>query len=347
MVDRVTRLVNERLRDFRELVERKFSRELRTEPLTPQEKDRLRGAFYGCLIGDALGLPHERDRHSKVPFTGVIQPHVHYSRFHGSRILAHGQFSDDGEMMIALLGALVKGEGKYKREHALQAYLEWANSGIPFMGKNTRQLFHGVKTVAGYEKRYEKNFPTPESREKAQSNGALMRCFGLGLILLRAREKTDVGKAIHTDVCLTNPSGVAVSREVLYLYALMYLVQGKEIEADRVSAFAADKEIMVTGSDKGWVMYAEELARRSLRFDSFQTGVEWVIRQGGDTDTNGAIAGVLLGAKFGYEAMKREEKTRKNLHIVEEVDMSTSQIPRPREYSAQQGREWLEKLMEM
>jgi ADP-ribosylglycohydrolase len=32
----------------------------------------------------------------------------------------------------------------------------------------------------------------------------------------------------------------------------------------------------------------------------------WVIRQGGDTDTNGAIVGALLGARDGVSAIPKE-----------------------------------------
>jgi ADP-ribosyl-[dinitrogen reductase] hydrolase len=332
----LTRLVEERIRDFRSLVDYELLHVRKATPLSAEEKDRLRGAFYGCLIGDALGLPHER---GKVPYTGVILPHTHRSRFQGNRQFAHGQFSDDGELMIALLGALVRGNGKYTREKAIKAYLEWANSGNPCMGRNTRELFHGVKTVAGYEKRFRKNFPTPEASEKAQSNGALMRCFGLVLVWLC--DETVGEEALKTDVYLSNPSTTCLVRELIYVRVCLQLVRG---ETPDLPPF---RELIVTGADKGWVVYAQELAFQSLRFDSFQAGIDWVIQQGGDTDTNAAIAGVLLGAKFGYQAMLREEKTRENLHIVKEVDMSTSQVPRPREYSAKQGSEWLEQLMEL
>lgn len=39
---------------------------------------------------------------------------------------------------------------------------------------------------------------------------------------------------------------------------------------------------------------------------SFEDGILQIIHEGGDADTNAAVAGAMLGAKFGYSAMPRE-----------------------------------------
>lgn len=36
---------------------------------------------------------------------------------------------------------------------------------------------------------------------------------------------------------------------------------------------------------------------------SFEEGLLAVVNEGGDADTNGAVAGSLLGAKYGYDAI--------------------------------------------
>jgi ADP-ribosyl-[dinitrogen reductase] hydrolase len=37
--------------------------------------------------------------------------------------------------------------------------------------------------------------------------------------------------------------------------------------------------------------------------ESFEEGVVWAVNCGGDADTNGAVAGALLGARFGADAI--------------------------------------------
>ncbi len=60
--------------------------------------DRIRGAIYGHLIGDALGVPYEFARHVET---------VEW-RGHGTHDQPPGTWSDNGALMLALLGRLVE-----------------------------------------------------------------------------------------------------------------------------------------------------------------------------------------------------------------------------------------------
>src|SRR5260370_34964469 len=56
----------------------------------------------------------------------------------------------------------------------------------------------------------------------------------------------------------------------------------------------------VDGEDRGFVLHTVELAFSALSSaGSLEEGVVSVISRGGDTDTNGCVAGALLGPKFG------------------------------------------------
>ena len=43
-----------------------------------------------------------------------------------------------------------------------------------------------------------------------------------------------------------------------------------------------------------------------LHAKSFANGLENVVSRGGDTNTNGCIAGALLGARFGFQSIPSE-----------------------------------------
>ena len=45
--------------------------------------------------------------------------------------------------------------------------------------------------------------------------------------------------------------------------------------------------------------------RSLLDAENFRSGVERVVRMAGDADTNGAVAGALLGSRFGASAIPR------------------------------------------
>lgn len=117
--------------------------------------DKIKGMFISAFLGDALGAPHEFYCNRKVKYTGKLE-HVPFrtSRFQGKQMLSIGQVTDDSEMTLTLLQQIL--DGKYDKQKVVLSYLEWANSGLWAMGRNTRELFKGIKTFKGYTKRYEK-----------------------------------------------------------------------------------------------------------------------------------------------------------------------------------------------
>ncbi len=57
----------------------------------------------------------------------------------------------------------------------------------------------------------------------------------------------------------------------------------------------------------GWTVYTTRLALLGLLDAAgFRPGLGGVIRLGGDADTNGAVAGALLGARFGVGGIPSE-----------------------------------------
>ena len=57
----------------------------------------------------------------------------------------------------------------------------------------------------------------------------------------------------------------------------------------------------------GWTVYTARLALLALlEATDFRAGLEEVVRLAGDADSNGAVAGALLGARFGTEEISSE-----------------------------------------
>ena len=77
---------------------------------------------------------------------------------------------------------------------------------------------------------------------------------------------------------------------------------------------AADAEIAamkLDGGDMGYTLLTLQAGLVSLwRAPDFESGLRAVVEAGGDTDTNGAVAGALLGARFGLAAIPRRWRDR-------------------------------------
>lgn len=299
--------------------------------------DKLLGSLLGHAIGDCLGMPHEFCRKKGQglhEYSPVIIPTTHFSRFQGKKTSALGQGSDDTEMAMCLLAAIGENNGSYDSESAIERYLAFAKASS-FLGANTRALFKGVTTVRGYRQRYGKAFG--DGTEATQSNGFLMRAAPLVILSLTTPEFHE--EAILQDQALTNPGPVNAGMAFIYGKILARAVHGLDIDEEffaelvdealvRWPDFKTVAETLVgevpdvSGPSKGWARHALHIAL-VCAFDthtSFEDGIRKVILCGGDTDTNGAICGAILGARYGLVKMLKEETTSENIKLVLESD---------------------------
>lgn len=285
--------------------------------------DALKGLLWGVALGDALGAPHEFTPYPK--YSGRLEfPVIRVNRYQGRRVGVIGQVTDDTEMTIALADALLT-VNRYDPDQAVKAYLAWANSGCAFMGRNTRALFHGVKTVNGYNRRFQNIYKLTSPYDWSQSNGCLMRCAPLAAL-------GDAGvQAAAIDCALSNPHPVCIDACEIYVWAAVEIGRGKRVADVCAAAPAKAKTVEVRDvlkaveardvrKSKGWVLHALwcgfQALKKTTEEQSFEKTIDWVIRLGGDTDTNGCIAGGLLGVARGYNAMALEAQTGANIKTI-------------------------------
>lgn len=291
--------------------------------------DRIRGMLYGVALGDALGAPYEFNKSLLKEYDGKVDREIKIrTRYQGTWIFPVGSVTDDTEMTLALAGSIAR-KGHYDRNDVIASYMKWANAETKSMGKNTRQLFKNVKTLKGYQNRFDR-IAEPET---LQSNGALMRCAPLALFGL---------DEMLEDVWLTNPNLVAFWTNFVYINAVKLALGGNKID---LRDYVSDKNIVkpvrkvlrqvlnseqvnVTGKDKGWCCHALYVALKCfLAGSNFAECVDSAVKLGGDTDTNAAITGALAGAYYGYDAMTADSRCRKNIQAI-----LTSSNVRPNAY---------------
>jgi ADP-ribosylglycohydrolase len=319
--------------------------------------DKIKGMFIGGALGDALGAPHEFFRYKSIKgieypefkYTGKLEyPIERFNRFKQKfeKLGEIGTVTDDTEMTWVLVNHLILNNGKFDEDKLILSYLKWANSRGKFMGKNTRSLFKGIKTIKGYKNRYEKQFPNKEITENAQSNGSLMRCATFAIF------KNFENLAIQ-DCKLTNPSNFTIKVETIYLNIIRNILlqsqsklnkdqikkQIKEyliklidenvndiiIHGNNISNYglnlriksALDGIVLPVIENKGWCLHGLYCTIFALfNFSNYFDAINWVIHQGGDTDTNADIAGFVLGALYGYQEMITEKITKENVDIL-------------------------------
>lgn len=270
--------------------------------------DRAVGCLLGQVAGDSLG--------SLVEFCSADDIARHYPN--GVRHLADGgtwntiagQPTDDSELALDLARTLV-GLFDWSAEAVAEAYAGWLTSRPFDVGGTTRQALAaalGANTSKAAAAR------TAASRE-SQSNGALMRCAPIGLW---ARDAMEAAAAARADAELTHPHPACQAASASFAAAIAAAIGG----ADRAAILAAAEDALnglpdaglhavlnrARGGEgpqdflrqQGWVLIAWQNAFRHLAVGaSVEAALVETVAQGGDTDTNAAICGALLGAAVG------------------------------------------------
>jgi len=284
-----------------------------------------------------------------------------------------GQWTDDTEMTITLLDVLIQNKMVYDPILAIQGYLAWANSKPMGMGKNTRSLFYGVTTVKGYDKRFQKfskettppesngclmrcspfallsedtweaalvedvnlTNPCPNAREACI---AYVKCLRLCFSFCNEKDRILRPKDIVERVCVQTTG--------LTYVVLQHVIYTGLYEKQQLDSFIGDKILRHTGHftvhdytnvqsrHKGWIFCSLYIALYCfVHKNNYQEAMEYIIRQGGDTDTNAAICGALFGAYYGFTKLVKDPVTLRNWFIVEHVNTDVEDArPRPARY---------------
>lgn len=302
--------------------------------MTSYTNDKILGSIVGAALGDALGAPYEFRCNRNRVYRGLLELVPEYrSEWQGIRKGHLGQFTDDTEMAITLMRGIIEDEGYY-RENMILRYMKWANSKPFGMGKNTRKLLHGIKTIKGYYDREKKH-----DFSNAWSNGALMRSYPLAIF---GFTPFDWEKAVEYDCSITNNNRMCVDIEKAYIYSVIetWNEENKGMDYSRFKDYVWEgiqryinnkgfvynlRDILyknirpnVTGS-KGWVLRSLQATMYGLNIGQkgYKEGIDAVIKLGGDTDTNAAIAGALLGGYYGYYHIVDDPTTDRNLQVME------------------------------
>lgn len=262
---------------------------------------RAQGVLLGQLAGDSLG--------SLVEFKDPQRIRTLYPEG-GPRDLADGgvwntlagQATDDSELALALARSLVA-TGRFEEATTFAAYRTWYQSHPFDVGSTTHAAFsRAAHTDSG-------------ANAHSESNGALMRVSPLGIAAHR-----DVEAAVRwadLDAGLSHPNPVCRESSQVFVRAVAAGLAGASRQEMYRAALEAStpltREVLERAAlapppdfmrQQGWVKTALHNAfHRLLHAETLEQGVIDTVCEGGDTDTNGAIAGALLGAFHGREGV--------------------------------------------
>ncbi|MDY3556413.1 ADP-ribosylglycohydrolase family protein [Gemmata sp. JC717] len=292
--------------------------------------DRVRGVLFGQAVGDALGFGTEflsrTDVKKHFPFG--LQRYAQLTRLRPCPEWQPGDWTDDTDQMLCICDSLLA-HGRFELLDIAARIRHWATADgfgvdqVVYTAARDRRFLTDPHAVA---QRYW------EANGRVAANGGVMRTSVLGVWghadPRRVRQNAEEAcRLTHADPrCVGSCVAVCLAvRELLLgeddMNALTDAVSEQVREyhpelADCLSATAAPS-LEAFDLDEGLNPNEPDRAGDTLKAlgagfwalrnaHSFQSGISHIIHEGGDADANAAVAGALLGARFGAAAIPAE-----------------------------------------
>jgi ADP-ribosyl-[dinitrogen reductase] hydrolase len=263
-------------------------------------RDRACGAMLGLAIGDALGATVE----FMTPREIGAQYGVHDRICGGGWLrLAAGDVTDDTTMTLALAGAWIETQGMPDADACARAFDGWMRSKPVDIGNTVRR---GIV-------RWRLSGSTEAPLSSDAGNGATMRCLPVALACHGAApELVSRAALVQARVTHNNPLTDAATLSVIEMVQAALAGSGTDEVvacADRLVSAHADFDYRGRRCDNpsGYIVDTMRAVCQAVATqDGFKPVLVDIVNRGGDADTTGAIAGMVMGALCGERALPRE-----------------------------------------
>ena len=303
--------------------------------------DRVKGALFGAALGDAAGLAAEfLSGDETLEFYGQdadFRPGCEVFPDEHRMMWCAGDWTDDTDQQILMMQSFLHCKGQADPCDFAQRLVAWRETGFKELGDQSAaglgQTTKGVlndpgflsapievaakhsfkipsnggvmrTAMAGVPNFWDEDAVATAAEHLCRTTHAEPRCVASSLVvslcisrLLRG-EDTDIMESIVRPA-LTRASKVSDLTDDFKEEMLRYA------EAQQISDLALDdrRTIGYTFKCMGAGLWA---LRQSETGESFRSVLNRLILAGGDADTNGTVAGALLGCKLGFSQLPKE-----------------------------------------
>ena len=283
--------------------------------VTAEVVDRCKGCIMGALVGDAAGAPIEFARNINAETIEKAMKMLGG----GELRVSPGQITDDGELTLAVLAGLACCTDGYDPNKICIEYGRWVTSDPFDIGRTTRNALYHASSMT--------NNLSPKVTAAALkfghsiSNGSTMKLSPTAVYCSFFKEDKDLIAVTTTETRHVHSNQNVVDCNIAFCLAIRDLVQGRSADI----AFASQKAFVAKSSISAWLSEMEagqmQPVNKNIGFvkiayqqafyhlkkgSSFEDAIRAVIIQGGDSDTNACIVGMLLGARDGLEKLPKD-----------------------------------------
>lgn len=262
--------------------------------------DKLAGAMYGFAIGDAMGATTEFMAAADIKrIYGVVDDIIGGGWLH----LHAGEVTDDTEMMMCVARALQSAPEPENDAMATKFLLECRAQFMAWYRSHPRDV--GNQCARAIQLMLDGHFGAPTSRH-AIGNGSLMRALPCALVHRDLANELQ-GRLTHNNKRCT----AAIEQYADNVNG--YMRYG--MEATRIqTVLQLVTPVGTAANTLNNVLY------HAWNASTFEDGIIAAVNNGGDADTIAALAGGLLGARFGFGAIPVEWSRKLDSNVRRQLD---------------------------
>lgn len=280
----------------------------------------VKGAIFGLVVADALGVPVEFESRKKLQKNPVDK-----MLGYGSHNVPKGTWSDDTSMVLCTLNSIAQ-KGKIDLVDNVLEFSKWAENG--YMTPHGEVFDIGITTLTSLRNYWKsKNVYTCGGKSDYDNgNGSLMRIIPVSLYNhFKNLSKKESIRNVHEVSALTHAHERSLIACGIYDFIVSELIKSPE-KSSVISALKKaekyysdykeikhykrifDEKFIDTDSSliksSGYVVDTLEAAIWCLlNTDSYKYCVLKAVNLGEDTDTVAAVAGGLAGILYGYDIL--------------------------------------------
>ena len=272
------------------------------------DSDYARGVLLGLACGDALGRP--------VEFSSAAAIETEHGRLDemvgdGTWNQPAGTITDDTEQALCIARSLVEHQA-FDPADIAERFVAWYDSGPFDIGRMTMRSLSRLKHGDEWDEAGQHVWEQSREGQNA-GNGSVMRCPPLAIpyatdwnrLAEVSRQSSQITHADPrcTDGCAIlnlTVAGLLDDADTPLQDALDYV--GTDVPDELLTALRplARGDSPDTLETSGYVVHSLQTALHDgLVADSAEDAIVTAVNRGGDTDTIGAIAGAVAGARFG------------------------------------------------
>jgi ADP-ribosyl-[dinitrogen reductase] hydrolase len=281
--------------------------------MNPELVSRARGALLGLVAGNQLGVPTE---HLGTP--EAIRKAFPNGVWDLAPPPKNSPYDDDAAMTLLLGESLLECKG-FDATDVARRWVKWMKVDGRGIGVTTRRALTLIDR--GKEPFEAGRLVRQDNPRSSAGNGSVMRCVPVALrfrddIDRLIRVSTQQAAITHSDEhCTWGAAAVNLAvRELLLgniyfvdevLHRLRDRAPRALVEAiHRVPREGQDDLPVTVAGETGYVVHCVEIAFWFVTHDrTLEDALVYLAQAGGDTDTNAAVAGALLGARYGESAL--------------------------------------------